>query len=171
MLIEAPEPEASKAERFRHLLTEIDSAMYGGGDLDGLLTELNSLAAHQFDVDTIACAFSSQSIDELAAELATPPPKHVADVSRDDLIAVVRKILEPDTSERERLWYLDFMTRNTPHPAVSDLIYWPGHDDKVLAEDVVDQALAYTPIVLASSVTNTGEQDGGGQPATRPDFK
>jgi hypothetical protein len=171
MLIEAPEPEADKAERFRHLLTRIDSALNGGGNLDGLLTELNSLADQQFDVDTIACSFSSQSIEELAAELATPPPRHISDVSRDDLIAVVRKILEPDTSERERFWYLDFMGRNTPHPAVSDLIYWPGHDDEVLAEDVVDQALAYTPIVLAPPGTTTGEQDGGGQAATRSESK
>ncbi|NRB76276.1 MAG: bacteriocin immunity protein [Verrucomicrobiales bacterium] len=77
-------------------------------------------------------------------------------MSRNDLIAVVRKILVPDTSERERLWYLDFMGRNTSHPAVSDLIYWPGHDGEVLAEDVVDQALAYTPIVIVPPRNNHG---------------
>jgi hypothetical protein len=86
-----------------------------------------------------------------------PSPKHHPVGSRDDRVTGVQKIMDPDTPERDRSLYPGFMSRNTPHPAVSDLIHRPGHDGAVTAEGVVDQALVREPIVPAPPETTTGE--------------
>ena len=77
-------------------------------------------------------------------------------LSRDELVALVRRIMaaEGETQEEaDRL--VDLFEANVPHPAATDLIFWPRRalgdqwDGRELTpEDIVDRALAYRPIQL-----------------------
>jgi hypothetical protein len=72
------------------------------------------------------------------------------EMSRAEAVALVQRIMDADcASEDERAGWLD---RLGGAPAclsghVSDLIFWPPDRD-LSADEVVDQALAYRPIVL-----------------------
>jgi hypothetical protein len=67
-------------------------------------------------------------------------------LSREQMIELVEKIQQADgTQEEIDVWQL-LVERNVPYPALSDLIY--GSAEDLSAEEIVDRALAYKPILL-----------------------
>lgn len=67
-------------------------------------------------------------------------------LSRQELIALVTKIVNAEGTEEELDQWLEMVMRQVPHPQVSDLIYW--HEPELTPEEIVDAALGYQPIVL-----------------------
>lgn len=70
------------------------------------------------------------------------------DLTRDQLIGLVRKIMAADGTKEEEDRLVDILEASVPHPRVLNLIYHPdaeGITDELTAEEVVDTALAYTP--------------------------
>ncbi|OEE94944.1 hypothetical protein A1QM_18260 [Vibrio genomosp. F10 str. 9ZC157] len=67
-------------------------------------------------------------------------------MDRNELIAVVTKIMECDGSESEINLLLEILKQNVSDPNVSDLIFWP--ETELTPEQVVDKALSYKPILL-----------------------
>jgi hypothetical protein len=63
-------------------------------------------------------------------------------LNRDELIALVQKILDAAGSDDEMAAWLTEFERNVPHPAASDLIYWNPRQP-LTAESIVDEALAW----------------------------
>ncbi|MFF5078771.1 hypothetical protein ACFY36_17090 [Actinoplanes sp. NPDC000266] len=61
-------------------------------------------------------------------------------MTRDELVEVVRRIVEGDVADQA--YYLRLLEANVVHPRVSELIFFrdlpPGH--------VVDEALSYRPL-------------------------
>jgi len=71
-------------------------------------------------------------------------------LSRQELIELVIKILDPSYDENQRVRWETQLGRNVPHPEVSDLIYWPdlhGYPE-LTPEEIADIALRYKPICL-----------------------
>ncbi|MFD6510566.1 MULTISPECIES: bacteriocin immunity protein [unclassified Bacillus (in: firmicutes)] len=68
------------------------------------------------------------------------------EITREELINLVGKIVECEGTEEEIDEMLEAVERNVPHPEVSDLIYW--NDKDLSSEQIVDIALAYKPIQL-----------------------
>ncbi|GGL04549.1 hypothetical protein [Deinococcus radiotolerans] len=67
-------------------------------------------------------------------------------LNRDQLIALVRRLLQADVHEEEREQILDTLQEQLLDPQLSDDIFWP--DREMTAEDIVDRVRAYTPIRL-----------------------
>jgi hypothetical protein len=65
-------------------------------------------------------------------------------VTREQLIALVEKLISNEGTEEEDEEWLAILAQNVPHPEVSDLIYW--NEEGLSAEEIVDQALAWRPI-------------------------
>ena len=78
----------------------------------------------------------SQSAEEAAEVVLAQKVPVVADITREELVQAVQHVLDGEHTD----WYLAVVDRNTPHPAVSDLIFWPEDGDPT-AEQVVDRAL------------------------------
>ncbi|MFS8204801.1 e9imm peptide [Streptomyces sp. CWNU-52B] len=71
-------------------------------------------------------------------------------MSRAEAVALVQRITDMGyASDGEVAGWLDRLDRALACPSghVSDLIFWPPERD-LSADEVVDQALAYLPIVL-----------------------
>ena len=66
-------------------------------------------------------------------------------LSREELVAAVRCIMEIEGEEGELEELLDVVQANVPHPSVTDLIYWPPDGKDLTPEEVVERALAYSP--------------------------
>ena len=67
-------------------------------------------------------------------------------MTRDELVNLIRKIMEAEGTEAEIDGYMATVTSNVPHPNWTDLVF---HDERDLTpEQMVDEALAYRPITL-----------------------
>jgi hypothetical protein len=73
----------------------------------------------------------------------------MAHLSRDEMVALVERIIRPDGDEEQIGERLDELARAIPNPHVSDLIFGPVKGDEDLtAEQIVDKAMRYRPIEL-----------------------
>lgn len=68
------------------------------------------------------------------------------DLSREELVDLVRRIRSGEGTETEQEDLLALLEANVVHPAVSDLVFWPETPNPT-AEDIVDEALAYRPVL------------------------
>lgn len=68
-------------------------------------------------------------------------------LSKIQLIRLVQKIMKADGSEQEIDEMIGILEKNVPHPAISDLIFYPEKDN-VTAEEIIEEALNYKPIIL-----------------------
>jgi hypothetical protein len=68
---------------------------------------------------------------------------------REELIAVVQRIIDMRYSEEEMPDILELLVRSTGCPDVSDLIYWPKRP--MTSVEIVDTALAHRPIILGDA--------------------
>lgn len=69
-------------------------------------------------------------------------------MSRDEAIPLVQRLLDADTAdEAEHSEILDALRRGLMCPHISDYIYWDT-DPEPNAANIVDRALAYSPIAL-----------------------
>ncbi len=69
------------------------------------------------------------------------------DLTREQLVELVRRIIAVNGGESEVDGLIAELEANVPHPAVSDLIFWPGRRE-LGAEQIVDEALAHKSIAL-----------------------
>lgn len=65
---------------------------------------------------------------------------------RAELIVVITRLMTADGSESELDALLHQLETSVPHPGVSDLVFFP--EKPMSAEEVLEKALAYRPIVL-----------------------
>lgn len=69
-----------------------------------------------------------------------------AKLNREQLIALVQQIKEAKGTEEEQLRHIALLRQAVLDPKVTDYIYWSK--EELTAEQVVDKALAYRPILL-----------------------
>lgn len=70
-------------------------------------------------------------------------------LSRDELITLVERIMNDEGNEQEIDQWLLMVEQNVPHPEISNLIFWNKEDWS--AAEIVDIALTYQPILLPPS--------------------
>jgi len=71
-------------------------------------------------------------------------------LNRDELVALVRKIVNVEGSEEEITNWVNLFSHAVPHPEASGLIFWPsryGLGGDPSPEQIVDKALDYKPII------------------------
>ncbi|MDN4086111.1 bacteriocin immunity protein [Paenibacillus polymyxa] len=73
-------------------------------------------------------------------------PLNPQSLSRSELIQLVEKIIRGEGTEEELDSMLIVVMQNTPHPGISNLIYWDDRD--LSAAEIVDEALRYQPIFV-----------------------
>ncbi|MFC5753006.1 hypothetical protein [Actinomadura rugatobispora] len=90
--------------------------------------------------------WGAESREEAALRALRPAYPRVPDITRDELVEIVRRI---QTSHPDQDWYLLLLETNTSHPTVSDLIFWPPPElESATPEQIVDTALSHHPIPL-----------------------
>lgn len=113
---------------------------------DEAIDSFNTRTGHEYGVHSFATYHGSTSLEEFATEAARPARPVVADVTRDELAEIVRRLRD---GHPESDYYLRLLEANVPHPRVSDLLHHPPeHLQDASAERIVDEALGYRPIEL-----------------------
>jgi hypothetical protein len=84
--------------------------------------------------------------EDCAPETAGLSGPRVPDITRAELVEIVRRILAADEHAD---YYVLLLEANVPHPRVADLIFWPPPElVDAPPERIVDAALSYRPIAL-----------------------
>ncbi|KPI31507.1 hypothetical protein OV450_7160 [Actinobacteria bacterium OV450] len=110
------------------------------------ITAFNAVTAHDYEALDFAEYDGSRSLEEFAREAARPARPVVSDITRDELVEIVRRLLLADPESDH---YLRLLEANVSHPRVSDLVFHPSYNLRgASAEQIVDEALTYRPIAL-----------------------
>jgi hypothetical protein len=108
---------------------------------------LNALEKLGFDNEELGLRQTVEihrKLQELTSQLGK-------NLSRGQMIELVKKIQQADGTLEEIDAWLLLIERNVPHPTLSDLIY--GSAEDLSAEEIVDRALAYKPILLGPATS------------------
>lgn len=113
---------------------------------DAAIAAFNAESGHDYTADDFLTYWESRDVEEFSLEAARPPRPKVPDVTRDELIEIVRRILAADD---DMDYYVLLLETNVQHPRVSGLIFWPPPElVNASPESIVDAALSYRPIAL-----------------------
>ncbi len=130
-------------ERKREFVGKIKSGQGTVEEEEAWLSQVKEIAPYFYDSDAMLYLESSvQSRREYERLRAQMGPT----LDRAQLVDLVRKICQAKGSEIEMQAWLMLVERNVPHPAVSDLIFYP--DVEMTALEIVEVALSYKPILL-----------------------
>ncbi|MFE3764297.1 hypothetical protein ACFXPI_21360 [Streptomyces sp. NPDC059104] len=113
---------------------------------DEAIAAFNAMTGHDYAALDFAEYDGSRSLEEFAKEAARPARPVVADITRDELVEIVRRLL---TASGDSDYHLRLLEANVSHPRVSDLVFHPADSlQDPCAEQIVDEALRYRPIAL-----------------------
>lgn len=143
-------PPSVSRERLDELCREIeriaDLVATRSDAANEAVAAFNAATGHDYAALDFATYGGSRSLRGFAGEAARPARPRVPDITRDELVEVVRRLLTatPDTD-----WYLSLLEASVSHPRVADLLFHPpaGLRD-ASAEQLVEEALRYRPIAL-----------------------
>ncbi len=79
-------------------------------------------------------------------------PQHL---TKQELVALVERLMNAEGTEEELVEIEKQVQSSVPHPAISDLIYYPKV--QMTAEEVVTTALTYQPIRLPGATSEEKE--------------
>lgn len=124
----------------------IEELLVGGDPADTAITAFNAETGHDYTAEDFFCDWECRDVEDFALEAARPAWPKVADVTREELIEIVRRIIDGDLKDQP--YYLLLLDTNVVHPAVSSLIFHPPAElAGASPERIVDAALSYQPIV------------------------
>jgi hypothetical protein len=126
-------------------MLQIDELVERGNSAAAAVEALNDATGHSFSLDDFRNHCGASDREALIERACSPPPVRLPDITRDELVEIVRRILADPTDD----WYIEAFECNTVLPGASDLIFHPPPELRdATAEEIVDTALAYRPIAL-----------------------
>ncbi|GAA1942040.1 hypothetical protein [Kitasatospora viridis] len=143
-------PPSVSQQRLDELRAEIvrigNLVLSGSANATEAIKDFNATTGHDYSALDFAEYHGNQDLAEFALQAARPARPRIADVTVDELVEIVRRVLAGDP---EGDYYLRLLTANVPHPRVSDLIFHPPTALRdASAEQIVEEALGYRPIAL-----------------------
>lgn len=131
-----------------HEIERIEDLLFreAPAEVDAAIAAFNAATGHSYDSSDFSGYAGWRDLADFALEAARPAYPRVPDVTREELVEVVRRIMAGDP---EHDYYLLLLEANVTHPRASDVIHHPpdGLDD-ASPDCVVDEILAYRPIAL-----------------------
>lgn len=113
-------------------------------ETDTAIAAFSAAAGRDYGIGDFLEYDGARSLEEFAREAARPGWPVVHDVTRAELIEIVRRI---QAGDQDSDYFLLLLRANTPHPHVSDLIFRTPADLEDAAA-IVDAALAYRATAL-----------------------
>lgn len=131
-------------------LTRIAAALdghAGGAEAQKLLAAFNDNAGTELSLQEFQGIYGGMSHETwVRSQLLALAAKPIPNITRAELVELVRRVMEVEGPEHEVNFYLALVEANVPCPSVSELIFWPSEEYADLtSEDVIDRAMAYGP--------------------------
>ncbi|PWI13503.1 hypothetical protein DI272_04665 [Streptomyces sp. Act143] len=143
----APVPEQRLRDLARDIV-RIEELLHKGEQraADAAIAAFDEDTGHSYGRHDFLTYDGWRSAEEFAREAARPAWPRVPDITRDELVEIVRGALEPGPDQP---YFLLLFRANVAHPGASDLLFHPPADlVDASAEQIVDAALAHRPLAL-----------------------
>jgi hypothetical protein len=144
----APKVNQERIDFLKTKILEIESNL-GDEKVKSLITEFREeTGKFEYELADFVEYESFQNLDEFARDAATPSPPRIVDVSKEELVWIVERIIEGTTNSN---YYLEMLEKNTLDPEVGNLIFCPeqrGFKRTLSPTEIVEIALKYKPIIL-----------------------
>ncbi|MEO1255797.1 MAG: bacteriocin immunity protein [Bacteroidota bacterium] len=136
-------PTASKErlEKVQAMIQQIEEVLSNPDKSIPLIEEFNNFTDKTYDEEYFHSYWSAISQEEFARDAAQPTPVKDPTITKSELVEVVSRIINGDEHTD---FYLAVLNVNTPHPSVSDLIFWPEKEEST-PEEIIETALGYKP--------------------------
>ncbi|KPV56315.1 e9imm peptide [Paenibacillus sp. A3] len=131
-------------EKIFELVQEIQNAQDSGEPYEEKLKLLKANVTYP-DVEELLL-HTDEGAEFVARRLFHHRPVLLGELSREELIGLVEQVMQCSGEEWEMDIWLDMITSSVADPSISDYIFWS--DEDLSAEEIVDKALAYKPILL-----------------------
>ncbi|MGD1891548.1 MAG: hypothetical protein ACFB15_13260 [Cyclobacteriaceae bacterium] len=141
-----PTANQERIEKVKAMIQQIEDILGNPDKSIPMIEEFNNFTNKTYDKEYFHSYWSSISLEDFARDAAQPTPVKDPTITKSELVEIVKRIINADEYTD---FYLSVLDVNTPHPSVSDLIFWPekeGLTDESTAEEIVEMALKYSPI-------------------------
>lgn len=137
-------PPQATSQRIEELGSEIDRVAELRGDAaQEAMATFKETTGH--DHAEFGNHWAAESREEAGTRAAWPRYPRVPDITRDELVEIVRMIRTSRPPDQD--WHVLVLKTNTIHPAAGDLIFWPPPElESASAEEIVDAIVSNRPI-------------------------
>src|SRR4051794_6820457 len=108
-------PPTVSPQRIAELRTAIEhivGLLERGEPADAAITAFNAETGHDYTAVVFRSYRGSRTVEDFAVEAARPAWPHVPDITRDELVGIVRRIRTDDDTD----YYVLLLRANVPHP-------------------------------------------------------
>jgi hypothetical protein len=120
-----PTLDEALVARLADLAATLDGSPSGGSEDD--VAAFNAEAGTSFAWLDFQGIYGAQDHDEwVRSVLAELHVHRVADITRAELVEMVRRVMSRDSEEYEVWFWLEMLEVNLPEPEIIQLIYYPG---------------------------------------------
>jgi hypothetical protein len=143
-----PALDEAKVARLAGLAGHLDGA--GPGQWEDELAEFNREAGTELKYEDFQKVYTWTDHETwVRIVLSRPAQRPIPDISRAELLELLRRICTADGREHEIDFWLGMLKANVPDPKVSDLLFWPGeyfgdgdNSRELSPEQILDIALS-----------------------------
>ncbi len=116
-------PTSDHVDRVRQAVIAIMAGVDQGEDVGEQISALNTMTGREYDRTYFESFHGHTSIEEFTEEAALPAPRFVSDMTREELIDIVRLAMTVDPPDS--LYYRSLFDKNVPMSGASGLLDWP----------------------------------------------
>ena len=150
-----PKHDKRLIRRLAELADQLDGCSPDLRDCNALRSEFNRLAGPSLDARDFSFSGATDAETFVRGVLASPIDLRVADITRSELLEMLRRVCEADGTAHQIDFWIDMLRINIPDDRISDLIFWPDEyfegdpqapsDLELTPEQILDIALEWGP--------------------------
>jgi hypothetical protein len=148
-----PVSEATKEALKEHILLIEKAITEKSPKALFLIRTFAAATSREYEYGWFSSFRATTTIDEFVNEACQPPPKKVDNITRDELIEIVRRALPGDVNydEEHAQFYVELFEAHVNMPSAGNLLYFPPSWDaqqlywNPSPEKIVDIALSFLP--------------------------
>jgi hypothetical protein len=124
-----PEVSKERLQAVERMIREIETVLYGEGNADELIEGFNRFTGRSYEEYTFRNYWRSIDLEDLVREASRRPPTPISDVTREELVEVVRRAMSGPQGDPDYEYYFEIFDANVGVPGAWNLIYYPPDYD------------------------------------------
>lgn len=137
-----PDIPPERIEALSAAIEHIETLVHSGKPADAEIAAFNADTGGDYDWTFFGGYAETMTAAEAAFGAALPVWPKVSDITRDELVELVRRV---QADEENAGWFDHVLETNVPYFRVRDVY---THPEEMTAEQIVDAALAWRPMAL-----------------------
>jgi len=109
-----PALEPTKIKELTDLATQIVGYMDARQDYGPLIEKFNGICGGDYGLNAFDAAVGSMDMEDFAKQVLMPPPPKLSEITEDEYLEIITRLLEGRATEAETTFWLRFLDINIP---------------------------------------------------------